>query len=199
MFTGIVEGIGLIDEIEDHQETRRFYIEAPELAVALEPGASVAVDGACLTVTSVLSERLVFDVIGSTLERTIAGTYEVGRRVNLERAVPVDGRIDGHIVQGHVDSTGSFIKSAKKGEYWMMDFSIHKDVHALTISQGSITINGVSLTVSQLGQDCVCQIGVIPFTFQHTNLSDLKSGDCVNIEGDLIGKYINKILSKRGG
>ena len=116
MFTGIVEGIGLINEIEDHQEARRFYIEAPELAVALEPGASVAVDGACLTVTSVLSERLVFDVIGSTLERTIAGTYEVGRRVNLERAVPVDGRIDGHIVQGHVDSTGSFIKSAKKGE-----------------------------------------------------------------------------------
>ena len=138
MFTGIVEGIGLIDEIEDHQETRRFYIEAPELAVALEPGASVAVDGACLTVTSVISGRLVFDVIGSTLERTIAGTYEVGRRVNLERAVPVDGRIDGHIVQGHVDSTGSFIKSVEKGEYWMMDFSIHEDIHALTISQLSL-------------------------------------------------------------
>ena len=81
----------------------------------------------------------------------------------------------------------------------MMDFSIHEDVHALTIPQGSITINGVSLTVSKLEQDCICQIGVIPFTFQHTNLSDLESGDCVNVEGDLIGKYINKILSKRGG
>jgi riboflavin synthase len=122
----------------------------------------------------------------------------VGKRVNLERAVQVGGRIDGHIVQGHVDSTGYLVQSVKEGEYRMMEFSIHKDVYALTISQGSIAINGVSLTIGKLRQDCVCQIGVIPFTFQHTNLGDLERGDRVNVEGDLIGKYVSKILSKRG-
>jgi len=198
MFNGIVEETGRITEIVDHQGIRRFSIEAPGLAGQLKPGASVAVDGACLTVTSVTFEYLVFDVISPTLELTIAGTYEVGKRVNIERAVQVGGHIDGHIVQGHVDSTGHLVQSVKEGEYWMMDFSIHKDVHALTISQGSIAINGVSLTISELRQDCVCQIGVIPFTFQHTNLGDLESGDRVNVEGDLIGKYVSKILSKRG-
>ena len=198
MFNGIVEETGRITEIEDHQGLRRFSIEAPGLAGQLKPGASVAVDGACLTVTSVTFEYLVFDVISPTLERTIAGTYEVGKRVNIERAVQVGGHIDGHIVQGHVDSTGHLVQSVKEGEYWMMDFSIHKDVHALTISQGSIAINGVSLTISELRQDCGCQIGVIPFTFQHTNLGDLEAGDRVNVEGDLIGKYVSKILSKRG-
>ena len=199
MFNGIVEEIGQITEIEEHQGIRRVSIEALGLADALQPGASVAVDGTCLTVTSVTSEYLVFDVIGPTLERTIAGTYEAGTRVNLERAVQVEGRIEGHIVQGHVDSTGYLIQVVKEGEYWMMDFSIHEDVHALTISKGSIAINGVSLTISELGQDCVCHIGVIPFTFQHTNLGDLEPGDRVNVEGDLIGKYVSKILSKRDG
>ena len=198
MFNGIVEETGQITGIEDHQEIRRFSIEAPVLAGQLQPGASVAVDVACLTVTSVTSEYLVFDIIGPTLERTIAGTYGVGKRVNLERAVQVEGRIDGHLVQGHVDSTGYLVQSVKEGEYRMMDFSIHKDIYALTISQGSIAINGVSLTISKLRQDCVCQIGVIPFTFQHTNLGDLEPGDRVNVEGDLIGKYVSKILSKRG-
>jgi len=197
MFNGIVEETGQITVIEDHQEIRRFSIEAPVLAGQLQPGASVAVDGACLTVTSVTSEYLVFDIIGPTLERTIAGAYGVGKRVNLERAVQVGGRIDGHLVQGHVDSTGYLVQSVKEGEYWMMDFFIHEDVYALTVSHGSIAINGVSLTVSEVREGCVCRIGVIPFTFQHTNLGNLKPEGPVNVEGDLIGKYVSKIFSGR--
>ena len=197
MFNGIIEEMGRIIGIEDRQDIRRFSVEAPELAVALQPGASVAVDGACLTVISVTPEYFVFDVIGPTLERTIAGTYQEGERVNLERALRMGGRIDGHIVQGHIDSTGCLIQSIKEGEYWMMDFFIHEDVYALTVSHGSIAINGVSLTVSEVREGCVCRIGVIPFTFQHTNLGNLKPGGPVNVEGDLIGKYVSKIFSGR--
>ena len=198
MFSGIVEGVGVIRQVEDRSTTRRFRVEAPALAPQLSLGDSVAVDGACLTVTEADATSFAVDVIGTTLERTIAGTYEDGSRVNLERALSVGARLDGHLVQGHVDAVGRLEQSVKDGEYWLMDFHVPADVHAQTIEHGSITLNGVSLTVSELLPSTGVRIGVIPFTHEHTNLGTLGPGAPVNVEGDLIGKYVARLLAQRG-
>jgi riboflavin synthase len=198
MFKGIVEATGVVVHAEDLDTTRRFTVEAPTLMGGVTPGDSIAVDGACFTAISVATDTFTVDAIGTTLERTIAGGYQEGSRVNLERAMVLGRRIDGHLVQGHVDSVGQFIHSEKDGEYWTMDFRVPAEVYDLTVLHGSITLNGVSLTVSELSPDRVCRIGVIPFTYQHTNLGDLTPDAPVNIEGDMIGKYVAKILGSRG-
>jgi len=195
MFTGIVEAVGRIRDIEKRRTTHRFWVEAPALAADLADGASVAVDGACLTVVERREGRFAFDVIGTTLERTIAGGYRDGTAVNLERALRADGRIDGHLVQGHVDGMGELVRSVMEGEFWLMDFRLPAGVASLTVEHGSVAINGVSLTVSEIEDADVCRIGVIPFTHEHTNLGALQVGDRVNVEGDLLGKYVKKVLS----
>lgn len=199
MFTGIVEATGTVLEVAPRETTRRLWLEAPAIAGELAPGDSVAVDGACLTVTALRDDAFSVDVIGTTLERTVAGTYEPGRRVNLERAARADARLDGHLVQGHVDGIGHLRNNIRDGEYWLLDFTIPGDVHAQTIEHGSITLNGVSLTVSELLPESGVRIGVIPYTHQHTNLGGLREGDAVNVEGDLVGKYVARILTTRGG
>ena len=197
MFSGIVEAIGTIRSVEDRETTRRFRVEVPAFASELSLGDSVSVDGGCLTVTSVDDESFSVDVIGTTLERTIAGSYDDGTRVNLERALKLGARLDGHIVQGHVDAVGHLTDRTKQGEFWTMDFSLPSAVHSETIDHGSVTLNGVSLTVSELLPDSRVRIGVIPHTFAHTNLGLLEPGDAVNVEGDLIGKYVARILAQR--
>jgi riboflavin synthase len=198
MFTGIVTSAGRVTRTETLESTRRLWIEAPEVTGELQPGDSIAVDGGCLTATAVQGVTFTVDVIGTTLERTVAGGYEVGQRLNLEPAMALGHRLDGHLVQGHVDGIGHLMQSIKSGEYWIMDFEVPGAVFDLTVQQGSITLNGVSLTVSDLLPDRVCRIGVIPFTYEHTNLGDLTTGGAVNVEGDLIGKYVERILAKRG-
>lgn len=198
MFTGIVEATGRILRTEDLAATRRFVVEAPAFAHELSAGDSIAVDGACLTAVTLEGDTFSVDVIGTTLERTIAGTYEAGSRVNLERAMRADARLDGHLVQGHVDGVGELLDVRREGEYWLMDFRIPADVAGNTILHGSIALNGVSLTVSDLLDDeSAVRIGIIPFTHEHTNLGVLRPGDPVNVEGDLIGKYVGRILALR--
>ena len=197
MFTGIVASTGTLVRIETLESTRRLWIEAPEMTSELRDGSSVAVDGACLTATAVEQTTFTVDVIGTTLERTVAGTYQEGQQLNLEQAMVLGSRLDGHLVQGHIDGIGHLIHSAKDGEYWLMDFEVPSGVFELTVTHGSITLNGVSLTVSDLLPDRVCRIGVIPFTYQHTNLGTLTAGTPVNVEGDMIGKYIERILASR--
>lgn len=199
MFTGIVEEVGTVGEVSVHETTRRIGIQAPGIAAELGLGDSVSIDGACLTVTETRGEAFVVDVIGTTLERTIAGGYERGRRVNLERAARIGDRLDGHIVQGHVDGIGHLRQNVKSGDFWLLDFALPADVFDLTIEHGSISLNGVSLTVSELLPESGVRIGVIPFTHEHTNLGALQPGDGVNVEGDLIGKYVERIISRRGG
>jgi len=196
MFTGIVEATGRVRNIEDRESTRRFWVEAP-FAAELSDGDSIAVDGACLTVSAREPGRFAVDVIGTTLERTVAGRYAEGARVNLERAMSVADRIDGHLVQGHVDGIGHLVRCIMEGEFWRMDVSIPEDVASLTVERGSVAINGVSLTVSEMVERNICRIGVIPFTHEHTNLGDLDDGAAVNVEGDLIGKYVGKVLAER--
>jgi len=198
MFTGIIEATGRIRRTEDLATTRRFLIEAPDFAGELSPGESIAVDGACLTAVQADAGAFAVDVIGTTLERTIAGHYAEGTAVNLERAMRLGDRLDGHMVQGHVDGVGHLIQSRQDGEYWLMDFRIPADVAGTTILHGSIALNGVSLTVSDVPEEEVVRIGIIPFTHAHTNLGALRAGDPVNVEGDLIGKYVGRILALRG-
>jgi riboflavin synthase len=197
MFTGIVEAMGVVHGVEDRATTRRFWVEAPGLVPELRDGDSVAVDGACLTVVVREADRFGVDVIGTTLDRTVAGGYREGARVNLERALRADGRLDGHLVQGHVDGIGHLVQCIMDGEFWRMDFRLPPVVAALTVERGSVAINGVSLTVSELVEQDVCRIGVIPFTHTHTNLGGLAAGAAVNVEADLIGRYVAKILAAR--
>jgi riboflavin synthase len=198
MFTGIIETTGRIVEARDLDTTRRFTIEAEAFARDLEPGESIAVDGACLTAVAFAENTFEVDVIGTTLERTVAGRYRAGSRVNLERAMKVDGRLDGHMVQGHVDGVGHLVRVVEDGEFWRMDFSIPRPVAETTILHGSIALNGVSLTVSDFTGEDEVQIGIIPYTWEQTNLGALRPGDPVNVEGDLIGKYVGRILAARG-
>lgn len=198
MFSGIVEAIGTITAIEDLESTRRFFVAIDAFGDEVAVGDSIAVDGACLTATMCSEEGFSVDVIGTTLDRTIAGTYREGTRVNLERALLASARLDGHVVQGHVDGVGRMLRSEKDGEYWLMDFALPSEVHAETIVRGSVTLNGVSLTVSELLPDDAVRIGIIPHTHAHTNLGTLQAGDAVNVEGDVIGKYVARILARRG-
>jgi len=197
MFTGIVERVGTIRSAVDLSTTRRFAIECGALAGELGLGDSVAVDGACFTVAGLSGDAFEVDVIGTSLDRTVASRYQPGVMVNLERALQMTGRIDGHLVQGHVDGVGHLESVVKDGEFWKLTFDLPSDVAALTVERGSITLNGVSLTVASMPTRTSCTVGVIPFTWTHTNLGHLRPGDPVNVEGDLIGKYVGKILASR--
>ena len=198
MFTGIIEATGHIVEAVDLDTTRRFTIKVDAFAGALHPGISLAVDGACLTAVEASGATFAVDVIGTTLERTIAGHYRVGTRVNLERAMTLGERLDGHLVQGHVDGVGHLERVTEDGEYWLMDFRIPSDIWTATILHGSIALNGVSLTVSDMPETDVVQIGIIPYTWEQTNFGEMTPGAPVNVEGDLIGKYVGRILATRG-
>lgn len=198
MFTGIIEATGRIAQALDLDTTRRFRVEVGAFSGALKPGDSIAVDGACLTAVAVEGDVFEVDVIGTTLERTIAGRYRAGTRVNLERAMSLGARLDGHLVQGHVDGVGHLEATRPDGEYWLMDFRIPAEVARTTILHGSIALNGVSLTVSEMPAFDLVRIGIIPFTWEHTNFGTLAPGDGVNVEGDLIGKYVGRILAQRG-
>lgn len=200
MFTGIIETVGTIGSIREGAGARAFVIRAPEIAGKLKPGDSVSVDGACQTAVHNDENSFVIETIGTTLSRTVAGDYRVGSRVNLERSMVMGGRLDGHLVQGHVDAVGRVVGVRREGDYWLMDFLMPEVVSMVTILHGSIAVNGVSLTVNALPQEAQCQVGIIPFTWNHTNLGSLKPGDRVNLEADLIGKYVAKLLSAwKGG
>ncbi|MBV9108955.1 MAG: riboflavin synthase, partial [Gemmatimonadetes bacterium] len=171
-----------------------FTIAAETVREALGLGDSVAVDGACLTVTSLPDGAFTVQAVGTTLGRTTFEGFAAGRRVNLERALPLGQRLGGHIVQGHVDGIGEVVSIQRQDELVLIDFRMPDDVAAVTVLHGSITLNGISLTVNALPAPGVCQVSIIPFTWEHTNLSGLREGDRVNLEGDTIGKYVRHLL-----
>lgn len=198
MFTGIVEAVGTVEEARDVPGLRRMTVSVePGFLADVTPGASIAVDGACLTPVEVESDRFVVELVLSTLDRTVAGGYAPGSRVNLERAMRANGRLDGHVVQGHVDGVGTLLEVAREGDTRFLDFRIPREVWDLTILHGSIALNGISLTVNRLEAPDRCQVAIIPHTWSHTNFSSLAPGDGVNVEGDLMGKYVQKILGPR--
>jgi riboflavin synthase len=194
VFTGIVEEIGTVTAVEEIGDGRVFRIAARVVLDGLKLGDSIAVDGVCQTVTEIDDDAFAVQSVATTLERTTFDEIGSGRRVNLERAVAVGSRLGGHMVQGHVDATGAVLDIQKRGEHTLIDVAMPDEVAAVTVLHGSITINGVSLTVNDLPRAGVVQVSIIPFTREHTNLADLRVGEAVNLEADLIGKYVRRLL-----
>lgn len=192
MFTGIIEAQGLIREIRQEQDNFHFVLTCP-FTSELKVDQSLSHNGVCLTVTRIAGEAYEVTAVKETLSRTNLGSLKTGDRVNLERCMPASGRFDGHIVQGHVDCKGIFLKSEDQNGSWKLHFE-HPENH-ITVEKGSITINGVSLTVVD-SNDGSFSVVIIPYTWEHTNLSLLKPGDSVNLEFDIVGKYIAKMLNK---
>lgn len=194
MFTGIIEEVGRIGAVEPVGDGVVLTVRAPAIAPALVLGESVAIDGVCQTVIERTADTFRVQAVGTTLGRTTFGAMRPGRRVNLERALPLGGRLGGHLVQGHVDGVGQVVAIEPHGEATLIDVRIPAEVAAVTVLHGSITLNGVSLTVNALPEPGTAQVSIIPFTWSHTTLADLQSGDGVNMEADLIGKYVRHLL-----
>lgn len=194
MFTGIVEEVGVVRSLVPEGEGIRMRIEASTAREGLVLGDSVAVDGVCLTAVELGEGSFDVQAIGTTLGRTILGGYREGRRVNLERALAFGARLGGHLVQGHVDGVGRVVRMERRSEKVLIDFTLPPGVSEVTVLHGSLTLNGVSLTVNALPEPGVAQVSIIPFTWDHTALSDLEPGDGVNLEGDMIGKYVRHLL-----
>lgn len=198
MFTGIITAMGTVGSVQDVDGARRIRIETPEgFLEDVGVGDSIAVDGACLTPVSVEARGFRVDAVLSTLDRTVAGTYAPGSRVNLEKAMVLGARLDGHMVQGHVDGPGALVAVETRGDTRFLTFSVPRDVWEETILHGSIALNGISLTVDRLDAPDRVRVAIIPHTWSHTNLADLEPGDRINVEGDLLGKYVGRILASR--
>ena len=196
MFTGIVSAVGSVKRAERTAEGLELTIESPYADLAL--GESVAVDGACLTVQSKNSTTFTSHVIQTSLARTRFGQYQAGRRVNLERALRAGDRLGGHLVQGHVDGVGTVKRVLDQDDARLLDLQVPAEVGRFSIPLGSITVDGVSLTVNAKPGPEVIQISLIPFTLQHTTLGELRVGDRVHLEADTIGKYVAELLNQRG-
>jgi len=197
MFTGIVEEVGRVTRIEQRDENRRVTIAAPTSPKELKPGDSVAVSGVCLTALDIKAGSFCADLAPETWVRTSFSRMHEGALVNLEFPMKADGRFGGHIVQGHVDGVGKFIELNRIGESenWWLRIKLPPEVEKYTVYKGSICIEGISLTVAKLdGRDCT--VAVIPHTVEMTNLNSLQPGDSVNLEADLIAKYVEKMMSR---
>jgi len=194
MFTGLVESIGTVRLLEQRGDAARLVLDTP-FAAELALGESVAVNGCCLTVTG-MEDGISFDLLVQTLNCTNLGDLRPGTRVNLERALRADGRFGGHFVQGHVDTTAVVLASKPKGSDRNIEITIPDGGGRYLIEKGSIAVNGTSLTVASLSEDRF-GLWIIPHTLQETNLGDLKPGDRVNLEYDLIAKYAERQLVNR--
>jgi riboflavin synthase len=200
MFTGIIEHSGTIEALTIHAEGGRVCILAPEVAPALAVSKSIAVNGCCLTVVSLDGGRFCADLSGETIRCTsfgaAAGALKVGDSVNLEQPMTAGKEFGGHFVLGHVDGVGRVAHLRAEGENWWYGVEVPADFARYIVPKGSITLDGVSLTVARW-QAPLVEIAVIPFTYEHTNLRFRQAGDAVNLEGDVLGKYVERHLEAR--
>jgi riboflavin synthase len=196
LFTGIIEEVGEVVAVEPHGDSAVLTIRATRIVDDLSHGASIAVDGVCLTVVGWAAEDAIdiqFDVMGETLKRSGIGALSVGDHVNLERAVRADARLDGHVVQGHVDGTGVLV-SRTPGDQWdAVRFGLPAELARFVAEKGSIAVDGVSLTVSAVGPDWF-EVGLIPETLRATTLGGKAAGDPVNLEVDVLAKYVARLM-----
>jgi len=193
VFTGIVESAGKVESIEKEGSNIHFQL-ASSISEELKIDQSVAHNGVCLTVTNVGAGTHWVTVIDETLRKSNIGQWVRGEKVNLERCMKADGRFDGHIVQGHVDTTAKVAEVKDENGSWTFRFHLKKK--GPVAEKGSICINGISLTCFEVDKECF-SVAIIPYTFKHTNFNQLRTGDTVNIEFDIIGKYIQLILNKK--
>ena len=196
MFTGIIEELGRIAAVENHEAGSKVTIAASLVTSDINNGDSISVNGVCLTAIDVSPVSFAADVSPETLERSTIGDLSVGSPVNLERAVTPATRLGGHIVQGLVDGRGTFLSAEPQGDFWTVRIGFPPDFAKYLVYKGSVTVEGISLTVASLGPDHF-DIAVIPKTWELTNLSSLHPGNAVNLEADVIAKYVERMLSFR--
>jgi riboflavin synthase len=194
MFTGIIEELGLVSIIEQDNQNVHFTINSP-ISGALKVDQSVAHNGVCLTVIVCNATSHTVTAISETINKTNLAHWAVGSLINLERCMPANGRFDGHIVQGHVDQTAVCSKVSEEGGSWRYTFSYNPAFGNMTVEKGSICINGVSLTVVDSGVDFF-SVAIIPYTYEHTQFKMLRQGDLVNLEFDIVGKYIKRLMGR---
>jgi riboflavin synthase len=200
MFTGIIEHQGTIESLNLTNEGGRVTIHAPTLAPSLAVSSSIAVNGCCLTIVEVHHGRFSADLSGETIRKTSfgakSGALAQGARVNLEQPLTAGKEFGGHFVLGHVDTIGRVTHLTAEGENWWFGVRVPEEFARYVVPKGSITIDGISLTVARW-QDNIADVAVIPYTYQHTNIRDRKPGDAVNLEGDVLGKYVERYLEAR--
>jgi riboflavin synthase len=196
MFTGIIEASGTIEKIVNDRTNKVFWIKS-NISAALRIDESLCHNGVCLTVEEIQGDVYRVTAIMETLEKTNAGQWKVDDVINLERSLQMNGRLDGHIVQGHVDATAVCTGKKDAGGSFEFTFSFNKEHAALIIEKGSVCLNGVSLTAFNVTADTFT-VAIIPYTFEHTNFYRIKEGDTANIEFDILGKYVERILKING-
>lgn len=194
VFTGIIEELGRIAAVESGAAGSRLTVAATLVTTEVADGDSIAVNGVCLTAVDVSASSFAADVSPETLDRTTLGQLKPGSRVNLERAVTPATRLGGHIVQGHVDGRGVFLSAVQEGDFWTVSIGFPADLGRYFVHKGSVAVEGISLTIAALAEKHF-DIAVIPKTWEMTNLSSLKPGDAVNLEADVIAKYVERILN----
>ncbi len=194
MFTGLVEALGEVVSLEAKGEQGRLLVSIP-FSGELAPGDSVALNGCCLTVAEISDDGIAFDVLAQTLRVTSLGKLAAGSVVNLERALRVGDRLGGHFVQGHVDAVGRIVSLEENGQDHVVEVSLTEEIHRLCVGKGSIAIDGISLTIAEL-KEASAVFWITPHTFSHTNLRDAKTGDAVNLEGDMLAKHVAALLGK---
>ncbi|MCG7273193.1 riboflavin synthase [Corynebacterium afermentans] len=193
MFTGLVEEIGVVEELEQLDDAVRIAVRAPKVTEDAAPGDSIAVDGVCLTVVDSVDSTFTADVMRETLDRSRLGTYKAGFKVNLERALAAGQRMGGHIVQGHVDGVAEVV-SRTPSEHWeVVRFTLPEQLSRYVVEKGSIAVNGTSLTVSAVGEGYF-EVSLIPTTLRETTAGALAPGDPVNLEVDIVAKYVEKMV-----
>jgi riboflavin synthase len=195
MFTGIIETLGIVQEVKKEQDNIHVTIDS-SVAGELKIDQSVAHNGICLTVVAVEGDCYTVTAIGETIKKTNLSCWQVGDSVNLERAMKLGDRLDGHIVQGHVDQIGTCVAIQETGGSWFYTFEYDSSLQNITIEKGSITVNGVSLTVVNSGKNDF-SVAIIPYTHEHTNFKNFIVGTKVNLEFDVIGKYVSRLYSNK--
>jgi riboflavin synthase len=193
MFSGIIEEVGRVSVIEPNGEMVKLVVAAPTVAADAQASDSICVNGVCLTVTQKEDDRLSFDAVPETLSRSSLGVLAVDSPVNLERSLAVGQRLGGHFVQGHVDSTAEILAIDDKGDSWEFTFETDPGLTPLLVVKGSIALDGISLTLARVHVNQFT-VAIIPFTWEHTNLSSRKVGDRVNVEADILGKHVLRAL-----
>ncbi len=193
MFTGIIEEVGVVQAIERGDQSARFTIRADKVPEDVRLGDSITVNGACLTVVHHASDELAFDAVYETLQKTALGALAIGDQVNLERSLAANGRLDGHIVQGHVDGVGTIASIRAVDNSYYIYITARASQMRYIVRKGSIAVDGISLTVVE-ADDKTFSVSIIPHTWNQTNLHARRAGDQVNLETDIIGRYIEKLM-----
>jgi riboflavin synthase len=196
MFTGIIEEVGEIAEIADSGGFRTLRVRARRILEGIQAGASIAVNGVCLTARTIHDDGFTADLSRETLDRTSLKVLAAGSMANLERPMRADGRFDGHIVQGHVDGVGRIQAFTRKGDDYRLEVEFPESALRYIVQKGSISVDGISLTVARV-KPCVFEVAIIPHTFDNTNLQRAQAGDPVNLEFDIIAKYVERMLANR--